>query len=106
VSTKAELWVAVSDIVGLSERAVARLRASAGQRLTRLDELHVASDEHRSQQMNKQEAMDRVRAMLLAAMHEPKKRRKTKPSRGAMQRRLNAKKIRGATKAMRRGGAD
>ena len=102
VSTKAELWVAVTDVVGLTDRAAARLRAQAGQRLTKVDELHVVSDEHRSQQANKEQVVERLRELLLAAVHEPKRRRKTKPSRGAIRRRIESKKKRSATKALRR----
>jgi hypothetical protein len=49
--------------------------------------------------------MDRLRALLTQAVHEPKARRKTKPSRAAKRRRLDAKKRRGDIKANRRGGA-
>jgi len=103
VSSKAELWAGVSQIVGLTDRAASRLRALAGQRLTKLDEIHIASDEHRTQSMNRQEVFDRLRELIVEAMREPKPRKKTKPSRRAKQRRVDAKRRRGETKADRRG---
>ena len=45
-------------------------------------------------------------ALVAAALVEPKRRRKTKPSRGAHERRLSEKKLRGKRKEHRRAGAD
>ena len=101
VSSKAELWVAVGAIVGLSEGARARLRTAAGSRLTKSDEIHLAADGSRSQEANRQEVLQRLREMIVVARVEPKTRRKTKPSRGSRQRRLDAKKQRGELKALR-----
>ncbi|HSU68834.1 MAG TPA: alternative ribosome rescue aminoacyl-tRNA hydrolase ArfB [Tepidisphaeraceae bacterium] len=103
VNTKAELWVPVTVITGLRERAVSRLRAMAGRRLTTSDEIHIASDTERTQESNREAVMQRLRELLLEAMHEPKPRRKTKPSRAAKQRRLDSKKRRSTIKAHRRG---
>ena len=103
VNTKAEVWIPVGMIAGLSERAVGRLRSLAGRRLTASDEIHIAADTERTQEGNRAAVMQRLRELLLAAMHEPKPRRKTKPSRGARQRRLDAKRRRSETKARRRG---
>ncbi len=102
VSSKAELWVAVEAIVGLSERARGRLRQQAGSKLTKSDDIHLASDESRSQEANRQIVLDRLREMIIRARHEPNPRKKTRPSRAARQRRLDAKKRRGEIKALRR----
>ncbi len=103
VNTKAELWLPISAMTGLSERALSRLRAQAGKRLLANDELHVSSDTHRTQEGNRTAALDRLRELLVKAMHEPKARRKTKPSRGSRERRLQAKKRRSEIKSQRRG---
>jgi ribosome-associated protein len=103
LNSKAEIWLAVSAIQGLSERAKDRLRKLAGSKLTLGDEIHLSADTSRSQEMNREEVMDRLRAMIVEAKHEPKVRRKTKPSRAARQRRLDAKRKRGEVKANRRG---
>ena len=83
VNTKAELWVPVAALLagGLIRCATGRLRAMAGRRLTEAGEIHIASDTHRTQQANRQAVVDRLRELLVSAMHEPKVRRKTKPSR-------------------------
>jgi ribosome-associated protein len=102
VSSKAELWVAVEAIGGLTARAKARLREQAGSRLTKADEIHLASDESRSQEANREIVLQRLREMVIRARHEPKARKKTRPSRAARQRRLEAKRRRGETKSLRR----
>jgi ribosome-associated protein len=103
VNTKAEVWIPVGMIIGLTERAVARLREMAGRRLTTGDELHISSDTERTQEGNRLAVLDRLGELLLKAKHEPKARRKSKPSRAAKQRRLDSKKRRSKTKAQRRG---
>lgn len=51
---------------------------------------------------NRQEALDRLRAFILEAIDEDKPRKPTRPSRAAVQKRLTAKKIRGARKRTRK----
>jgi ribosome-associated protein len=103
VNSRCEIWVRVGDITGLSFGAQSRLRAMAGSRLTVGDEIHLDAHESRSQEGNRAEAIERLREMLVKAMVEPKRRRKTKPSYGAKQRRLASKKIRGEIKRGRQG---
>jgi len=104
VNTKAELWVPISAIMGLTDRAKDRLTKVAGHRLTQAGEIHIASDTQRTQEANRSEVFHRLRELLIIASHEPKRRRKTKPSRAAKQRRIDAKKRRGEVKATRRYG--
>jgi ribosome-associated protein len=67
----------------------------------------VAASEHRAQLANRKAARERMAELLTrAAAPPPRKRRPTKPSRAANQRRLDAKKQRGETKKGRRGGWD
>jgi ribosome-associated protein len=107
LNTKAEIWISIDAIAPhLSLSAFDRLHRLAGKRLTKERELHFSSETHRSQERNRQEAMERLRELLIAAMREPKPRRKTKPSRAAKQRRLDHKKRRGQIKARRQGKAD
>lgn len=100
-STRCELWLGVSAIVGLSDSARVRLRAAAGSKLTQADEIHMAADESRSQEGNRSTAVDRLRELIVKAMAEPKRRRKTKPSYGAKMRRLESKKHRAEVKRNR-----
>ncbi len=104
VNTKAELWLSVNALMGLSHRARYRLESQAGRRLTTAGEIHIASETERTQEGNRAEVMRRLRELLIAAMHESKPRRKTKPSRASKERRLNSKRRRGEIKAGRRGG--
>jgi ribosome-associated protein len=103
VNTRVQLWVPLAAITGLSERALARLREQAGSRLTLADDLHLTAETERTQERNRQAVLDRLRLLILEAVKEPKRRRKTKPSRGAKERRLQAKRIRGEIKSKRRG---
>lgn len=106
VNTKAELWLPVDAIAGMSERALARLRQMAGKRLTAAGEIHIVAETERTQEGNRTAVMDRLRELLEKALHEPKVRRKTKPSKRAKQRRLDAKKRRGSIKEGRSGKGD
>jgi ribosome-associated protein len=67
----------------------------------------VAASEHRAQLANRRAARDRMAELLTeAAAAPPRKRRPTKPSRGAQQRRLDAKRRRSQTKQGRKAGWD
>lgn len=106
LNTKAELWVTVALLRGLREDAVVRLKDLAGKRLTKEGEIHIAAEAQRSQEANRQDALERIRELLVQAMHRPKARRKTKPSRASKQRRLENKRMRSQIKAGRRGGGE
>jgi ribosome-associated protein len=82
----------------LKERALARLapRLAAG-------ELVVVASEHRSQWRNRQAARRRLQILLEAALRPPPPpRRPTRPGRGAVERRLEAKRRRASIKSQRR----
>ncbi len=106
VNTRVQLWVPLAAITGLSENAVARLRTLAGSRLTIAGELHITAETERTQERNRQAVLDRLRELILIAVKEPKRRRKTKPSRGAKERRLKGKRLRSEIKAKRQGRGD
>jgi ribosome-associated protein len=106
VNTKTDLWVSIAAMTGLSEAAKSRLATLAGFRLTHAGEIHIAADNHRTQEANRTEAFDRLRELIVQAMHVPKARRKTKISKGAKRRRLDAKKRRGEIKSNRRYSGD
>ena len=102
VNTRAELWVPIGQLAGLTERAASRLRSLAGRSLTQNDEIHLVGQSARTQEGNRAQVLQRLRELLVAAMHEPKRRRKTKPSAGAKRRRIETKKRRGEIKSTRR----
>jgi ribosome-associated protein len=83
-----------------------RLIAIAGHRMTDEDVLVIDSREHRTQAQNREAARARLIALVQQAAPRPKSRRPTKPSAGARERRLDAKKRRGSVTVARRPGSD
>lgn len=86
----------------LPEAVKARLLARGDQRITSEGVVVIKSQQHRSLEMNRAEAIARLHALVAAAAHVPKPRRATRPSRGARERRMEGKRIRGQVKAQRR----
>ena len=78
-----------------------RLIALAGKRINQEGVLLIDSREHRTQAQNREAARARLAALVLAATVRPKKRRKTKPSKAAKEKRIDAKKKRAAIKSSR-----
>ncbi len=102
LDTAVELWVPVETLIGLDDGAKARLRNLAGSKLTKADEVHLRTETARSQRDNRQINREKLAELVARAIHRPKVRRKTKPSRGAVRRRLEAKKQQGEKKVRRR----
>jgi ribosome-associated protein len=102
LETAVELWVPVNSIEGLDDHARERLRKLAGSKLTKNDELHLRTEDARSQRDNRQTNREKLAELVLRAKVRPKPRKKTKPSRGAVRRRLEAKKQQGEKKQRRR----
>ncbi len=85
----------------------ARLTAIVGSRLTSDGILLIDSREYRTQGQNRDAARARLVAFVQQAMKRPRKRRPTKPTAAARERRLQSKKERAEVKARRsRGGSD
>ena len=78
-----------------------RLRRLAGQKLNEDGSILIFARGERSQEQNRRDALDRLTAMIQAAMVEPKIRRKTKPTRASKERRIESKKRRGSAKQAR-----
>ncbi len=80
-----------------------RNKTESGVRLTHpLTELSVTATERRSQLQNRGVALERLRQGLKALTFVPKPRRRTRPTRGSKERRMEGKKQRGEKKAQRR----
>lgn len=62
----------------------------------------IRAERHRSQDMNRQEALERLRELLQKSAERPKNRRPTRPTRSSQQKRVNTKKHKGALKTSRR----
>ena len=81
----------------------ARLLSLKDHRVTREGVVVIKAQQHRSQDMNRAEALRRLQELVEAASHVPKARRPTRPTRASRRRRLDEKRARGKTKALRRG---
>jgi ribosome-associated protein len=101
VSTKAELWLPLGAIHGLPPGAMDRLIALAGSHLTSAGKIHLWSSEHRTQERNRAEALEKLRALILRALVRPKRRRPTRPTASSRARRLESKRRRGQIKSNR-----
>jgi ribosome-associated protein len=83
------------DLAGstvLSEEQKARLRERLATRITRDGVLQVTSQRHRSQGANRDAAVERFAELLRESLREEPPRKKTRPSRAAKARRLDAKR--------------
>jgi ribosome-associated protein len=98
VNTKTELRVSVRALHGMSERALLRLKSAAGRRLLPEGDLLFTADKERTQESNRRACLEKLRQLIEQALVEPKVRRKSKPSRGSKERRLDSKKKQGAKK--------
>jgi ribosome-associated protein len=86
----------------LDEDTRTRLATLAGRRLTRDGWIVLTAHRHRTQEANRRDALERLADLITAARTRPKPRRKTKPTRGSRERRLEGKKQRTAVKHLRR----
>lgn len=105
-ATRVELWWNLRESPALSEDQRALLTSRLGKRLDRLGRLRLVSTAERSQARNRNAAVKRFVKLLAAALHVSPPRRKTRPTRAAVERRLVEKKRRSGTKQSRRHRAD
>ena len=80
-----------------------RLLARKDTRITRDGVVVIKAQQHRSQDMNRDEALQRLYGLVEEAWRAPKIRRATKPTRASRRKRLESKLHRGRIKQMRRG---
>jgi ribosome-associated protein len=104
VASKVELRVDLDRIGGLDSGSLQRLRARAP--LDAEGRILVTSQRTRDQHTNLADARDKVRLLVASALVAPRRRRKTRPTRGSVERRLSDKKRRTDAKASRRSRDD
>jgi ribosome-associated protein len=90
--------VAASSLPGVVK---ARLLALKDQRITRDGVVVIKAQQHRSQEMNREEALGRLQELVDRGAAVPKMRRPTKPTRSAKRKRLETKIRRGRIKQLR-----
>ncbi len=101
VSTAVALRFEAERSPSLPPDVKTRLRRLAGRRWAADGALTITAERHRSQALNRAEARDKLRELILAALERPTPRRPTRPTMGSVRRRLEAKVHRGALKALR-----
>lgn len=100
-STAVELRFDVRGSSQLSDDVKARLEALAGSRLTQEGVLVLFAQGRPSQLLNREEARERLAALIRQALVRPKTRRPTRPTKASKERRLTGKSIRAGVKAGR-----
>src|SRR5262245_54210000 len=103
VSSKVDLRVDLGQIVGRRPEARARLLALAANRLDADGCLQMVSVATRDQIRNLEDVRERIRELVAKALVAPVRRKKTRPSRGAVESRLRDKRRTSERKAVRRG---
>lgn len=106
VATAVELRFEAARSPALPEPVKTRLRRIAGQKWTKDGAVVIQVSETRSQARNREIARARLADLVRRALVAPKKRRKTQVSLTQKKKRLDAKKRRGAVKALRRSEID
>lgn len=103
VSTKVTLRWNLGESTAISEDQKQLLTEKLSGRLTKDGELLLSSHDSRSQLKNKEEVIGKLKALLDQAFRKKKARKPTKPSKAAVQKRIDAKKRQSEKKKWRRG---
>jgi ribosome-associated protein len=101
-STRVELLWNVERTRALSDQQRSRVRAKLATRLDGDGTLRVVASAYRSQARNREDAEERLAALVRRALAVPKARKKTRPSRAAVQSRLDSKRLKSNKKRERR----
>ena len=86
----------------LSEYHKERLLKLSDNRISSDGTVVIKAQNHRSQEKNKEDALERLKQLIRSVLVEPKKRKPTKPSKGSRERRLDEKKKHSRNKDLRR----
>ncbi len=102
VSTAVQLRFNMQSSTAIPPEVKERLAKLAGRRLTAEGVLIIEARQYRSQERNRQAALERLVRLVRQASEPPRPRHKTKPTHAATLRRLESKRKRGEIKRMRR----
>src|SRR4030042_29765 len=102
VATAVQLRFDVANSPSFPDEVRERLLALGGRRVTKEGVLIIDARRFRSQEVNRQDAMERLVGLIRKAAQKPQIRRKTKPTRTSNVRRLESKRHRAKTKRLRR----
>ena len=101
VSTAVELRFEAARSPNLPDPVKLRLQRIAGSKWTKEGALLIRVEDTRSQAHNREIARERLAELIKRALVTPKKRRTTRPTKGSIERRIKAKKVRSEVKAGR-----
>jgi len=101
VNTRVTLLFDVEGSLSLSQLQKKRVRQKLATRINSEGVLRISSSRERTQLANRRATVNRFIELMKAAFHTPRPRRATRPSKAAVQRRLDTKKQRGALKRSR-----
>ncbi|MGV6887621.1 alternative ribosome rescue aminoacyl-tRNA hydrolase ArfB [Rhodophyticola sp. SM2404] len=101
VSTAVELRFEAARSPNLPDPVKRRLQRIAGSKWTKEGALLIRVEDTRSQAHNREIARERLAELIKRALVTPKKRRPTRPTKGSIERRIKAKKVRSEVKAGR-----
>jgi ribosome-associated protein len=102
LSTAVQLRFDARRSPSLPNDVALRLMRLAGSRLTNDGVIIITAQSHRTQERNRQDARDRLIALIREAAVVPVKRRPTKPTKASREKRIESKKHRGSIKGLRR----
>lgn len=102
VATAVQLRFNVLNSASLSEALKQRLIKLLGPKLSSQGDFIIKASRYRTQELNRQDAIERLCAWILKASIVPRKRKKTKPTRSSIEKRLKKKKLHSSKKSLRR----
>ena len=101
VASAVQLRFDIRNSTSIPDEIKPRLIKLAGKRVNSEGILLIDARTSRSQSQNRAEALERLKTLILKALHKPKPRRKTRPTAASKEKRLRSKKIRGNLKRLR-----
>ena len=102
VATAVQLRFDVARSPSLPDDVRRRLARLAGRKMTGEGVLVITARRHRTQAANREDAIERLVALIKKAASKPKPRKKTKPTKASRERRLQDKRHRSRTKGLRK----
>lgn len=106
VASKVELRFDLPNCTVLAPAVKERLAPLVRNRLDAEGKVLIVSQRSRDQRFNLDDALEKLKELILQALIPPKPRRPTKPTRGSQERRLSSKKLHSQRKQRRKGGDD
>jgi len=102
VSSKVELLFSINDSTLFTDEQKALLNSKLQSRFNKDGLLQIVCEEERSQYLNKEKALEKLIVILTKALHQPKKRKASKPSKASIAARLDDKRRASLKKINRR----